>query len=501
MKIFEQNSKIKWILFIIAFALIGYFLFEVNNLINQLRVEEKKKIELWANTISRKSDLVQHTEKFFKQVKEEERKRVEQFIEAHKIILQQPLDKELDFYFRFISDNRTIPVIITDEFNNISLSQNISLAKDYKVLVGDLYKEFSKNPPLEYEVFGMKFKLYYTESRVYTDLHNVLLDLSKSLINEVTVNYVFVPVIITDTTKTIVYSSGNVSPNKMIQANLQTTLSHMQSVNNPILITLPDKRNAYVFYEESNILKVLKYYPIFFIIIFLVIVFIAYQLFSAIKRSEQNSVWVGMSRETAHQLGTPISSLMAWVEYLRFNPENESTCLEITKDIHRLETITQRFSKIGSNPELTKQDLVPIINNAVDYLRIRSSKKVIFNIILPQDKAIILPLNEYLLEWVLENLCKNAIDAMSGVGEFKIELIDDTKKIHLDISDTGKGIPKSCHRKIFQPGFTSKKRGWGLGLSLAKRIIEEYHKGKIFVKQSSLGKGTTFRITFHKQDL
>ena len=501
MKIFEQNSKLKWILFIIAFALIGYFLFEVNNLINQLRVEEKKKIELWANTISRKSDLVQHTEKFFKQVKEEERKRVEQFIEAHKIILQQPLDKELDFYFRFISDNRTIPVIITDEFNNISLSQNISIPKDYKVLVGDLYKEFSINPPLQYEVFGMKFKLYYTESRVYTDLHNVLLDLSKSLIDEVTVNYVFVPVIITDTTKTIVYSSGNVSPNKMIQANLQKTLSHMQSVNNPILITLPDKRNAYVFYEESNILKVLKYYPIFFIIIFLVIVFIAYQLFSAIKRSEQNSVWVGMSRETAHQLGTPISSLMAWVEYLRFNPENESTCLEITKDIHRLETITQRFSKIGSNPELIKQDLVPIINNAVDYLRTRSSKKVIFNIILPQDKAIILPLNEYLLEWVLENLCKNAIDAMGGVGEFKIELIDDTKKIHLDISDTGKGIPKSCHRKIFQPGFTSKKRGRGLGLSLAKRIIEEYHKGKIFVKQSSLGKGTTFRITFHKQDL
>lgn len=457
MKIFEQNSKLKWILFIIAFALIGYFLFEVNNLINQLRVEEKKKIELWANTISRKSDLVQHTEKFFKQVKEEERKRVEQFIEAHKIILQQPLDKELDFYFRFISDNRTIPVIITDEFNNISLSQNISLPKDYKVLVGDLYKEFSINPPLQYEVFGMKFKLYYTESRVYTDLHNVLLDLSKSLIDEVTVNYVFVPVIITDTTKTIVYSSGNVSPNKMIQANLQKTLSHMQSVNNPILITLPDKRNAYVFYEESNILKVLKYYPIFFIIIFLVIVFIAYQLFSAIKRSEQNSVWVGMSRETAHQLGTPISSLMAWVEYLRFNPENESTCLEITKDIHRLETITQRFSKIGSNPELIKQDLVPIINNAVDYLRTRSSKKVIFNIILPQDKAIILPLNEYLLEWVLENLCKNAIDAMGGVGEFKIELIDDTKKYISTFQTQGKEFQKVVTEKSFNQALLPKK--------------------------------------------
>lgn len=501
MKIFKQNTKLKWVLFIIAFALIGYFLWEVNNLISQLRMEEKKKIELWANTISRKSDLVKHTDNFFKQVKEEEKKRVEQFIEAHKTILQQPLDKELDFYFQFIADNRTIPVIITDEFNNISLSQNIKLPENYNILVGDIYREFSKNPPLKYEVYGMRFKLYYTDSRVYSNLHNVLTDLSKSLIEEVTVNYVFVPVIITDTTKTIIYSSGNISQKKTIQANLQETLNQMQSSNKPILITLPDKRSAYVFYEESNILKGLKYYPIFFILIFLIIVFIAYQFFNAIKRSEQNSVWVGMSRETAHQLGTPISSLMAWVEYLRLSPENESTCKEITKDIHRLETITQRFSKIGSNPELTKQDLIPIINNSVDYLRRRISKKVDFKLILPQDKAIILPLNEYLLEWVLENLCKNAIDAMVGIGEFRIELIDETRRIHLDISDTGKGIPKSCHKKIFQPGFTSKQRGWGLGLSLAKRIIEEYHKGKIFVKQSTIGKGTTFRITFYKKDL
>lgn len=500
MKVFERNSKLKWFLFIIAFALIGFFLYEINSLISQLKIEEKKKIELWANAISRKSNLVQHTESFFKQVKEEERKRVEQFIEAHTIILKQPLDKELDFYFRFISENRTIPVIITDEFNNISLSQNIDLPPDYKVLVGELYKQFTVNPPLKYEVYGMKFKLYYTESKVYSDLHNVLLDLSSSLLQEVTDNYVFVPVIITDSSRSIVYSSGNVTPNKLTKQNLKNTLSEMESSNKPILIKLPDKKDAFVFYEESNILRALQYYPIFFIVILIVIIFIAYQLFSTIKRSEQNSVWAGMSKETAHQLGTPISSLMAWVEYLKLTPENESTCLEITKDIHRLETITQRFSKIGSNPELTKQDLIPIINNAVDYLRTRSSKKVHFNIILPQDKAIILPLNEYLLEWVLENICKNAIDAMEGIGEFKIVLIDENKRIHLDISDTGKGIPKSCQKKIFYPGYSSKKRGWGLGLSLAKRIIEEYHNGKIYVKQSVIGKGTTFRITFYKKD-
>ena len=472
----------------------------VNNLISQLRIEEKKKIQLWANAISRKSDLVIHTEKFFRQVKDEEKKRVEQFIEAHKVILEQSLDQELDFYYRFISENRTIPVIITDEFNNISLSQNVDIPKDYKVLVGDLYKEFTQNPPLEYEVYGMKFKLYYTESRVYTDLHNVLLDLSSSLLKEVTDNYVFVPAVITDSTQTIVYSSGNITPDKLIGENLQKTLLQMQSSNKPISIILPDKNKAWIFYEESNTLRVLKYYPVFFVLILIVIITIAYQFFSTIKRSEQNSVWVGMSRETAHQLGTPISSLMAWVEYLRLSPENESFCNEITKDIHRLEIITQRFSKIGSNPELEKQDLIPIVNNSVEYLRTRSSKKVKFNIILPQDKAIILPLNEYLLEWVLENLCKNAIDAMEGIGEFKIELIDETKRIHLDISDTGKGIQKSCYKKIFYPGYTSKQRGWGLGLSLAKRIIEDYHKGKIFVKQSSLGKGTTFRITFIKKD-
>lgn len=500
MKVFERNSKLKWVLFIIAFALIGFFLYEINSLISQLKIEEKKKIELWANAISRKSNLVQHTESFFKQVKEEERKRVEQFIEAHTIILKQPLDKELDFYFRFISENRTIPVIITDEFNNISLSQNIDLPPDYKVLVGELYKQFTVNPPLNYEVYGMKFKLYYTESKVYSDLHNVLLDLSSSLLQEVTDNYVFVPAIITDSSRSIVYSSGNVTPDKLTKQNLKNTLSEMEKSNKPILIKLPDKKYAFVFYEESNILRALQYYPIFFIVILIVIIFIAYQLFSTIKRSEQNSVWAGMSKETAHQLGTPISSLMAWVEYLKLTPENESTCNEITKDIHRLETITQRFSKIGSNPELKKQDLIPIINNAVDYLRTRSSKKVNFNIILPQDKAIILPLNEYLLEWVLENICKNAIDAMEGIGEFKIVLIDENKRIHLDISDTGKGIPKSCHKKIFYPGYSSKKRGWGLGLSLAKRIIEEYHNGKIYVKQSAIGKGTTFRITFYKKD-
>ncbi|MDD3724165.1 MAG: HAMP domain-containing sensor histidine kinase [Bacteroidales bacterium] len=500
MKRIFQNLRFKWLLFILAFLSIGYFLLQINLLINQLRIDEKKNIEIWASAISRKANLVEQTDKFFLQVKEEERKRVEQFIEAHTLILSQPLDKELVFYYKFISENKTIPLIITDEFNNIQLSQNVDLPNDYKVLVGDLYKNFTRNPPLVYEVYGMTFKLYYTESKVYTDLHNMLIDLTTSLITEITENSVKVPVIISDSSKTKLYAAGNILKSDIEGKNLKKVLERMASSNTPISITLPNNTHALIFYEKSYILKALQYYPIFFILILLVIIYIAYHFFSTIKSSEQNYVWAGMSKETAHQLGTPISSLIAWVEYLRLNPENEPMCVEITKDINRLEMITQRFSKIGSIPELEKQDLIPIINSSIEYLKIRSSKKVKFEIEIPQDKAIIIPLNKHLLEWAIENITKNAIDAMEGVGVFKVKVSESNKRIHIDISDTGKGIPKNCHKKIFKAGYSTKQRGWGLGLSLTKRIIEDYHKGKIFVKQSTLSKGTTFRICLRKLD-
>lgn len=501
MKEILENLRLKWVLFILAFLSIGYFLFEINNLINQLRVEEKKNIEIWASAISRKAALVEHTDKFFTQVKEEERKRVEQFIEAHTIILSQPLDKELVFHYRFISENKTIPLIITDEFNNIQLSQNVDLPKDYNILVGDIYKKFSKNPPLVYEIYGMTFKLYYTESKVYTDLHNVLVDLTSSLITEITDNSVKVPVIIADSTRTKVHAVGNIDKKDFQGNNLKKILDRMEFSNPPIPITLPNQTYALIFYEKSYILKALQYYPIFFILILLIILFIAYYFYNTIKSSEQNYVWVGMSKETAHQLGTPISSLIAWVEYLRLTPGNDSMCDEINKDINRLEMITQRFSKIGSVPELEKQDLIPIINTSLEYLQHRISKKVKFEIIVPEGEAIVLPLNKYLLEWALENLTKNSIDAMEGVGKFTVRVSEANRRIHIDISDTGKGIPKNCYKKIFTAGYSSKKRGWGLGLSLTKRIIEDYHNGKIFVKQSSIGKGTTFRICFKQTDL
>ncbi|MEG2070893.1 MAG: HAMP domain-containing sensor histidine kinase [Bacteroidales bacterium] len=235
-----------------------------------------------------------------------------------------------------------------------------------------------------------------------------------------------------------------------------------------------------------------------FFIIFIFFV-VAYLLFSFARKSEQNQVWVGMSKETAHQLGTPISSLMAWNELLKEQNIDASIIKEIDKDVNRLETIAQRFSKIGSVPELKNENLVHILEEFVGYLQTRISSKVDLKFNKPDNQNLELPLNRYLFEWVIENLCKNSVDAMDGKGVIIINITEEEKRVHIDITDTGKGIPQKKFKTIFNPGFTSKNRGWGLGLTLAKRIIKEYHKGKLFVKSSSIDRGTVMRISLRKK--
>jgi signal transduction histidine kinase len=227
---------------------------------------------------------------------------------------------------------------------------------------------------------------------------------------------------------------------------------------------------------------------------------VAYFLFNFSRRAEQNQVWVGMSKETAHQLGTPLSSLIAWIEILRMKGIDEETLDEMGKDIKRLEIITERFSKIGSKPELKPQDLEQVLEESIGYMRPRTSRKISIELknLLTEEERMIVKLNVPLFDWVIENLFRNAIDAIETSGSLVVSFGEKGKYAYIDVSDTGKGIPKSKIETIFQPGYTSKKRGWGLGLSLAKRIIEEYHKGKIYVKHSELGKGTTFRILIPK---
>ena len=342
--------------------------------------------------------------------------------------------------------------------------------------------------------------MYYKESKIYTDLRVNLNQLQESFFKEVVINAASIPVIITDETKTKVVVSGNLdavefdSPEKL--ANL---IGKMRSQNDPIDIMLPDHGKCYVFYEESPVLTRLRYFPYIQFVIILVFIIVAYLLFSFARRSEQNRVWVGMSKETAHQLGTPISSLMAWTEILRASNVDASIVDEINKDVTRLDTIAQRFSKIGSVPELAPENLVEVIRDFTTYLRTRISRTVTIEFADTKYNPIILPINRDLFEWVVENLCKNAVDAMEGSGKITIEIIEGAKLVHIDITDTGKGIPPKKQKTIFKPGYTSKKRGWGLGLTLAQRIIKEYHKGKLFVKSSAVGKGTTMRITLKKQ--
>lgn len=271
----------------------------------------------------------------------------------------------------------------------------------------------------------------------------------------------------------------------------------MKDLHKPIEIDLGELGKQYVYYENSPLLKRLQYYPIILILIIILFVYFSYWYFKTLKNTEQSFLWAGMAKETAHQIGTPLSSLLGWVEILKLEDVNQEAVNEIEKDIYRLNQITERFSKIGSLPELHTSNIVEVTENTVTYLRGRISKHVDlqFN---SSKEEIRVPLNVPLYSWVIENLVKNAVDAMQSKGAINIFVYDRDNRVYISVSDTGPGIPKQLQKRIFEPGYTTKMRGWGLGLSLAKRIIENYHKGKIFVAKSDKESGTEIRIVLKK---
>jgi len=307
-----------------------------------------------------------------------------------------------------------------------------------------------------------------------------------------------VPVILTDESDSII-SARNFNyhqPDDLTFFRMQ--LAKIKTRNKPIQINLENGHFNLIYYKDSIILTMLIYYPYTQLGIIIFFIFVSYLAFRSSRKAEQNQVWVGMSKETAHQLGTPTSSLAGWIEILQNNYPDVTITGELARDVERLEKVTERFSRIGSKPSLTKENIVLLISHTVDYLKSRTSSKVKFiNDFGPEDEVFV-PVNSALFEWVIENVSKNAIDAMEGSGEISIRIAETEKHALIDVSDTGKGIPKSAFKKIFNPGFTTKQRGWGLGLSLAKRIIEEYHNGKIFVRHSEVGKGSCIRILLNK---
>lgn len=281
---------------------------------------------------------------------------------------------------------------------------------------------------------------------------------------------------------------------------LKEAFEEMKEENPPIVVDVMGTKQ-YIYYSDSPLLVQMRYYPYAQLLSLLVLAFLAYLIFSSSRAAEQNRVWVGLAKETAHQLGTPIASLMGWVSFFRTDPDRypEEYTREIEKDINRLEMITARFSSIGSAPTMKYEKMVEVLGPFLDYLKRRISTKVKLQFINELDAERSMYLNRNLFEWVVENICKNAVDAMTGAGELNVRMFALNKQeVAIDISDTGKGIPRGSWQKVFKPGVSTKKRGWGLGLTLAKRIVEEYHGGKLFVKSSEVGKGTTFRIILRR---
>lgn len=337
-------------------------------------------------------------------------------------------------------------------------------------LFADAVKEFATNPNLD--------ENFYIEGKIIESNTNI-------------------PTILIDENGKITSWENLDSIKAQNPKYLEDQLEKMKNENDPIIIKLSENKTNKVYYKDSDILNKLTYYPLALVLILILFLSVIYLFYNSNKIAETNKLWTGMAKETAHQIGTPLSSLLGWIAILKSENVDETYIKEIEKDVDRLNIIANRFSKIGSVPELKEENIVLVSKKAFEYLQSRSSKQIDFQFSSTSNK-IETKLNVELFGWVIENLIKNAIDAMSGKGNLSFSIEENTKRIKILVSDSGKGIPKNKFRQIFQPGYTTKTRGWGLGLSLSKRIIEDYHNGKIFVKSSEVGSGTTFQINLVK---
>ncbi len=382
MQFSEKRNTIRWIIIMISFFIVAIILWNTYTFFQIFKTEERYKMELLAKSLETINAANLETD-------------------------------DIDLQLEIISQNKTIPVIVLNENNNIVNTTNID-----SVIVSD-------------------------------------------------------------------------------QNKINKILKKIQKENDPILMEVDTNTFQYLYYGNSSLLNQLKYYPIALLLIIVLFVALVYNFYKSSKASAQNKLWAGMAKETAHQIGTPLSSLIGWLEIMKADNVDKTTISEIEKDITRLQTITDRFSKIGSEPILEKVDLIKETSQSFEYLKSRFSQQVIFKITKPE-YPVYFSLNPVLHSWTIENLVKNAIDAMKGKGTLILDIMEDTKFIKIKVSDTGKGIPKNQFKRIFEPGFTTKKRGWGLGLSLTRRIVEEYHNGKIKVLHSEIDKGTCIQISFKK---
>ncbi|MFN8310258.1 MAG: ATP-binding protein [Chitinophagales bacterium] len=498
MDIYSRKSNLKLFLLLTAVGIGLLTVLYTNHLTGKIAKEEKFKAKLWAEAISSKAKLVKYTNNLFSRLQEDERKKVNVWARSTAFLVTVENSDELTFFTDVITGNNEIPVIWTDDKGQIIDYRNFELPGDKKAIhiLDDQLSEFRNYPPIVINIMGKKNYVYYKDSNLFVELRKTLNEIISSFINEVVVNTASAPVIMVDTAGQV-KAFGNIDSLEVLQPEkVKARLADMASKHDPIEVDLGEGSKRYIYYDDTLILKQLKIFPFIQLGIFALFLLFSYLAFSNSRRAEQNMVWVGMAKETAHQLGTPISSLAAWIDYLRDSgrlPADDSTLIEMEQDVNRLALVADRFSKIGSVPQLEPEKVTEVLQRNIAYMEKRSSKSASFSYKCSNPELSIY-INRQLFDWVLENLFKNALDAMRGQGTITVSAFAEGNNVVLDITDSGCGIPRNKWKTIFEPGYSTKRRGWGLGLSLTKRIVESYHRGKIFVKHSESGAGTTFRL-------
>lgn len=518
MNLYSNKQKWKILLLVILLMMIGASVFFSNEIVERVRIRERERARIWADAIKKKAELIQLTNQSFDALKQKEADEMDLWMDATISISKQSfLNQSSDFELplKIISRNNSIPVIVTDQYDNVASHINLRFNEDS---IQDVYPDLERKEIKQifndsllklsnlWKTFGHSFTIEVYDDMFmtysYGNSYNIdYLEYERdSLITafnqELILNKNLVPVLLVDkSTDTII--SSNFPKERLTKENLPHIKMELEAANPPIEVVFANAQNSILYYDKSYELRQLQYYPYIQFLIIGLFIFVAYIIFSTFRKAEQNQVWAGMAKETAHQLGTPLSSLMAWIELLAAKGGEEEVVTEMRKDVERLETVTNRFSKIGSETSLEEGNIVETMRSVMNYLKTRVSKNIQFELETTHENIPIRH-NRPLMEWVGENLMKNAVDAMRDTGKISIHISEMNKKILIDICDTGKGIPTKDFKNVFKPGFSSKKRGWGLGLSLVKRIITEYHHGKIFVLKSEIDVGTTFRIILYK---
>ena len=489
MNLYANKQRWKLVLLIAAAVIAFATLWVSNRIAGSIRAEEQEKVRLWSEAIRQRAELVGYTQVLFEELSTEERQKADRLADAYRLITDPPRGMDLTFVTDFLWANRTIPVLIYDAAGQLLYDVNVPPTADY-----DSLREVmeGRNGAIVFPEVGTR--VYWDESVRFSELRDVMDDLIHSFISETVMNSASVPVLITDSSRCSVIRAERLAPERYgTPERLASLLVEMERANPAIALDLPNQGRQYLYYTDSVVLSQLRYYPMVQLALIAVFLVVAYLIFSSYRRAEQNQVWVGMAKETAHQLGTPMSSLMAWIGVLEAEGVASDSLREMNRDVERLNTVVDRFSKIGSKPKLEWLPPDEAIRSTVDYMRPRIGSQV--DIVFEASPGLPrVPLSPPLFSWVLENLMRNAVDAMEGEGTLTLHVFSEESVVVLEVTDTGKGIPRSQWREVFAPGFTTKSRGWGLGLSLTKRIMEEYHTGRIFVKDSRVGSFTTFRI-------